>query len=66
MAVQLAESPGDRDPAVVGRMQLELAAERRELFGNGPGGGGLCGDLIDRLDGLLARLLPAVEAERAE
>uniref|UniRef100_I2PXF1 Biotin-protein ligase N-terminal domain-containing protein n=1 Tax=Desulfovibrio sp. U5L TaxID=596152 RepID=I2PXF1_9BACT len=34
-----------------------LAAERRELFGPAPGGGGLCGRLADRLDGLLLRLL---------
>lgn len=34
-----------------------LAAERRELFGASPGGGGLCGELAERLDGLLLRLL---------
>lgn len=34
-----------------------LAVERRELFGPAPGGGGLCGRLADRLDGLLLRLL---------
>jgi len=34
-----------------------LAAERRELFGASPGGGGLCGELAQRLDGLLLRLL---------
>ena len=35
-----------------------LAAERHELFGNTPGGGGLCGRLTSLLDGLVARLLP--------
>jgi hypothetical protein len=35
-----------------------LAAERRELFGNTPGGGGQCGELTTLLDGLVARLLP--------
>lgn len=34
-----------------------LAAERRELFGQAPGSGGLCGELVDSLDGLLLRLL---------
>ena len=34
-----------------------LATERRELFGQAPGGGGLCGELADMLDGLLLRLL---------
>lgn len=34
-----------------------LAAERRELFGASPGGGGLCGELAATLDGLLLRLL---------
>ncbi len=34
-----------------------LAEERRELFGRSPGGGGLCAALVDRLDGLLLRLL---------
>lgn len=34
-----------------------LAAERQELFGAAPGGGGLCGELAARLDGLLLRLL---------
>lgn len=33
----------------------ELTAERRELFGNAPGGGGLCGELAAMLDGLLLR-----------
>lgn len=35
-----------------------LAAERRELFGSTPGGGGLCGHLTSLLDGLVAKLLP--------
>jgi hypothetical protein len=34
-----------------------LAAERRELFGASPGGGGLCGELADSLDTLLLHLL---------
>ena len=34
-----------------------LAAERRELFGASPGGGGLCGELAATLDALLLRLL---------
>jgi len=55
ITLSLVDRPAGADP--------QLAAERRELFGNGPGGGGLCGELIDRLDGLLARLLPAVRAE---
>jgi hypothetical protein len=35
----------------------DLAAERLELFGQTPGGGGLCGALADTLDGLLLRQL---------
>ncbi len=42
-----------------------LAAERRELFGPSPGGGGLCGRLVDRLDGLLLRLLREDRGEEA-
>ncbi|KHK01922.1 hypothetical protein [Desulfovibrio sp. TomC] len=38
-------------------IEPNLAAERRELFGASPGGGGLCGQLAERLDGLLLRLL---------
>jgi len=34
-----------------------LAEERRELFGQSPGGGGLCAELAASLDGLLLRLL---------
>lgn len=55
ITLSLVDRPAGADP--------QLAAERRELFGNGPGGGGLCGELIDRLDGLLARLLPVVGAQ---
>jgi hypothetical protein len=39
------------------RPDAPLAAEGRELFGQGPGGGGLCAELVETLDGLLARLL---------
>ena len=35
-----------------------LAAEQTALFGDGPAGGGVCGELIRLLDGLLVRLLP--------
>lgn len=35
-----------------------LAVERRELFGDSPAGGGICGELTGLLDGLLWRLLP--------
>lgn len=38
------------------RTPPDLAAERRELFGASPGGGGLCGELAEILDGLLLRL----------
>ena len=38
------------------RTPPDLAAERRELFGASPGGGGRCGELADILDGLLLRL----------
>ncbi|MHC1791274.1 hypothetical protein [Solidesulfovibrio sp.] len=41
-------------------VEPNLAAERRELFGASPGGGGLCGELADSLDGLLLRLLTCV------
>lgn len=39
------------------RAEAGLAAEGRELFGRAPGGGGLCGELAEVLDGLLWRLL---------
>lgn len=40
-----------------------LAAEQTALFGTGPAGGGLCGELIRLLDGLLVRLLPTAAAK---
>jgi hypothetical protein len=38
-------------------VEPDLTAEGLELFGQPPGGGGLCGQLTDTLDGLLLRLL---------
>lgn len=49
ITLSLVDGPAGTDP--------DLTAERRELFGQGPGGGGLCGRLTDILDGLLLRLL---------
>lgn len=48
ITLALVDKPAATDP--------ELAAERRELFGRAPGGGGVCGELADILDGLLLRL----------
>ncbi|UJX42383.1 hypothetical protein K9F62_06840 [Desulfovibrio sp. JY] len=49
ITLSLVDGPATADP--------DLVAERRELFGQGPGGGGLCAALTDTLDGLLLRLL---------
>ncbi|EFL49517.1 conserved hypothetical protein [Solidesulfovibrio fructosivorans JJ]] len=49
ITLSLVDGPATADP--------DLVAERRELFGQGPGGGGLCAALTDTLDCLLLRLL---------
>ena len=57
ITLSLVDRPAEADP--------DLVAERRELFGQGPGGGGLCGELTQALDGLLLRLLQE-EKERGK
>ncbi len=47
ITLSLVDRPAGSEPG--------LAAERRELFGNAPAGGGLCGELAGLLDGLLLR-----------